>query len=175
MISEDVAVSDSAEHKCNLRKQERKARGLITGSISDLLKFELDELKGNEVTTTTSTGEDTVTVISYLEPSTQQLWEHLKACLQKKDGTSAIFDPQQLARTRFHNNNTLENQLTAMQVLCSRCTLNDFDLSDWQYATTILLTLPSTLTYKVIKDYYPNNIKPKKLSPNAIRVWVVET
>ena len=88
---------------------------------------------------------------------------------------SAILDFQQMVSTRFHNDDTLENQLAAMQVLCSRCALNDFDLSDWQYATIILLALPSTPIYKAIKDYYLNNVKPKKLSPNAIRAQVVET
>ena len=62
MIGEDEAVSESAEHKRNLRKREQKARGLITGSVSDLLKVELDELKGDEETKTTGTGEDAVTV-----------------------------------------------------------------------------------------------------------------
>ena len=62
MIGEDEAVSESAEHKRDLHKRERKARGLITGSVSDLLKVELDELKGDEETKTTGTGEDAVTV-----------------------------------------------------------------------------------------------------------------
>ena len=69
----------------------------------------------------------------------------------------------------------LENQLSAIQVLRSRCTLNDFDLTDWQYATILLLTFPSTPTYKAIKDYYLNNVEPKQLSPNTIRARVVET
>ena len=112
--------------------------------------------------------------ISYKEPSAHQLWEHLKGRFQKKDGTSAILDFQQMVSTRFHNDDTLESQLAAMQVLHSRCTLNDFDLTDWQYATIVLLTLPSTPTYKAIKDYYLNNVEPKKLSPNTIRAWVPE-
>ena len=119
MISEDEAVSESAEHKHDLRKQELKACGLITGSVSDSLKVELDELKGDEETKTTGSGEDAVTVVTYKEPSAHQLWEHLKGRFQKKDGTSAILDFQQMVSTRFHNDNTLKNQLAAMQVLCS--------------------------------------------------------
>ena len=65
MIGKDEAVSESAEHKRDLRKRKRKACGLITGSVSDSLKVELDELRGNEVTTTTGSGETAVTVISY--------------------------------------------------------------------------------------------------------------
>ena len=143
MIGEDEAVSKSTEHKRNLHKRERKACGLITGSVSDSLKVELDELRGNEVTTTTGSGETAVTVVSYLEPSTNQLWEHLKAHFQKKDSTSAILNFQQMVSTQFHNDDTLKNQLAAMQVLRSRCALNDFDLTDWQYANIILLALPS--------------------------------
>ena len=168
-------VSNSAEHKCNLRKHERKARGLITSSVSDLLKVELDELKGTEETKTTGSGETAVTTVSYAEPTAHQLWEHLKGRFQKKDGTSAILDFQQMVSTRFHNDDTLENQLATMQVLRSRCALNDFDLTDWQYATIVLLALPSTPTYKAIKDYYLNNVEPKQLSPNTICVRVVET
>ena len=103
------------------------------------------------------------------------LWEYLKERFQKKDGTSAILDFQQMVSTRSHNDDTLENQLAAMQVLRSRCALNDFDLNNWQYATVVLLALPSTPTYKAIKDYYLTNVEPKKLSPNTIRARVVET
>ena len=119
MIDEDVAVSESTEHKCDLCKCKCKARGLITSSVSDSLKVKLDELKGTEETKTTGSGETAVTTISYAEPTAHQLWEHLKGRFQKKDGTSAILDFQQMVSTWFHNDDTLENQLAAMQVLCS--------------------------------------------------------
>ena len=119
MIGEGEAVSESTEHKRDLCKRERKACGLITGSVSDSLKVELDELKGDEETKTTGTGEDAVTVTTYKEPFTHQLWEHLKGRFQEKDGMSAILDFQQMVSTWFHNDDTLENQLAAMQVLCS--------------------------------------------------------
>ena len=175
MIGEDTAVSESAEHKHDLKKRACRARGMITGSVSDSLLVELDELKGNEVTETTGTGNDEVTRTYFTEPTADQLWSHLKEHFQKKDSTSAILDFQQMVSTRFHGDDTLENQLSAIQVLRSRCALNDFDLTDWQYATILLLALPSTPTYKAIKDYYLNNVEPKQLSPNVIRAQVVET
>ena len=175
IFGEDTAISESAEHQRDLKKHARRARGMITGSVSDSLLVELDELKGNEVTVTTGTGEDQVTSTYFAEPTADQLWSYLKERLQKKDGTSAILDFQQMVSTWFHGDDTLKNQLSAIQVLHSRCALNDFDLTNWQYATILLLALPSTPTYKAIKDYYLNNVKPKKLSPNAIRAWVVET
>ena len=83
MIDEDLAVSDSAEHQRDLHKRECKARGLITSSVSDSLKVELDELKGNEVTKTTGSGETAVTTITYKEPTANQLWEYLKDRFQQ--------------------------------------------------------------------------------------------
>ena len=175
MIGKDEAVSESAEHKRDLKKHARRARGMITGSVSDSLLVELNELKGNEVTETTGTGDDQVTHTYFAEPTVDQLWNHLKEHFQKKDSTSPILDFQQMVSTRFHGDDTLENQLSAIQVLRSCCALNNFDLTDWQYAAILLLALPSTPTYKAIKDYYLNNVEPKKLSPNAIRTRVVET
>ena len=175
MIGEDTAISESAEHKRDLKKRARRACHMITGSVSDSLLVELNELKGNEVTETSGSGVDEVTRTYFTEPTVDQLWSHLKECFQKKDGTSAILDFQQMVSTRFHGDDTLANQLSAILVLHSRCTLNDFDLTDWQYATILLLALPSTPTYKAIKDYYLNNVELKQLSPNAIRAWVVET
>ena len=172
---EDVAVSESAEHQRDLRKRENKARGLIRGNVIDSLKIELDELRGNEVTETTGSGTDAVTRTYYEEPTANQMWVHLRDRFQKKNGTSAILDFQQMVSTRFHGDDTLDNQLAAIQVLRSRCALNDFDLSDWQYATILLAALPSSPSYTAIKDYFLNNVEPKKLDPNAIRSRVVET
>ena len=121
MIGEDTAVSESAEHKRNLQKRARRARGMITGSVSESLLVELDELKGSEVTETTGSGADETTITYFLEPTAEQLWNHLKGRFQKKDGTSAILDFQQMVSTRFHGDDTLENQLSAIQVLHSRC------------------------------------------------------
>ena len=108
MISEDTAVSESAEHKRDLKKRARRARSMITGSVSDSLLVELDELKGNEVTEMTGTGNDEVTRTYFAEPTADQLWSHLKEHFQKKDGTSAILDFQQMVSTRFHGDDTLE-------------------------------------------------------------------
>ena len=145
MIGEDTAVSESAEHKHDLKKHAHRVCGMITGSVSESLLVELDELKGDKMTETTGTGEDQVTTTYFAEPTAEQLWNYLKGRFQKKDGTSAILDFQQMVSTRFHGDNTLENQLSAIQVLRSRCALNDFDLTNWQYATILLLTLPSTV------------------------------
>ena len=120
MIGEDTAVSESTEHQRDLKKRARRAHGMITGSVSDSLLVELDELKGNEVTVTTGTGEDQVTSTYFAEPTVDQLWSYLKERFQKKDGTSAILDFQQMVSTRFHSDDALENQLSAIQVQIGR-------------------------------------------------------
>ena len=77
--------------------------------------------------------------------------------------------------TWFHDGESLESQLNALLVLHSRCALNNFNLPDWQFTTVLLLALPASNSYKAIKDYFLNNVKPKKLSPNTICVQVTET
>ena len=110
IIGEDEAISDSKEHERDLKKRERKARGLITSTVIDTLQLELDELKGDQRTTTSGTGVDTKTTVSYTEPKACELWNHLRVRFEKKDGVSAILDFHQFLTTRFTPDGTLGAQ-----------------------------------------------------------------
>ena len=151
-----------------LETREEKAIGLITKTISAVLKVELDEY---QVLQTTTSGTTTTTALG--DPTANNLWAYLKNKFEKVDGVSAIIDFGSLTRARLVDDGTLEAQLNILQDLRSRCALNDFKYEDWQFAALLLLALPES--YSHIKDSFLTTSTPKTLKPDDIRARILET
>lgn len=144
--------------------REEKAIGLLTGTVSSVLKIELDELR-----IPVPGANNTVTE---REATAAELWKHLQTKFEKKDGVSAIIDFGHLSRATLVDDGTLEEQLNTLQELRSRCALNGFSFEDWQYAAILLLALPDS--YENVKEHFLITDDPKKLKSDDIRARILE-
>ena len=170
----DEAISESAQHKADFRSRAGKAIGLITSTVSDTLRLELAELPLITYKVEVGTGDNATSESLTRENNADELWRYLKGKFEKKDGVSAILDYHQLIQTRFIDDGNLEKQLNDMQNLRSKCALNDFKFEDWQYAAHLLLALPSSDSFRHIKDHFLTTADPKNLDPVAIRARILE-
>ena len=163
IIGTNTTTSSDEEVRDRYEQREQKAMGLIMKTVSGVLKVELHDL----TITTTATPATT------REPTSQEMWNHLKAKFEKKDGVSAILDLGLLTQTKLVDDGTLETQLNFLQDVRSRCALNDIKFEDWQYAALVLLALPDT--YKHITDSFLTTGSAKDLKPADVRTKILET
>jgi hypothetical protein len=159
----NTTTSPDEEVRDKYEQREQKATGLIMKTVSGVLKVELHELT---ITTTTSPA-------TTREPTSQEMWNHLKAKFEKNDGISAILDLRFLSQTKLVDDGTLETQLNHLQDIRSRCALNDIKFEDWRYAALILLALPDT--YKHITDSFLATGPAEDLKPTDVRTKILET
>ena len=119
------STADAAETDW-LKMCEMKACGLILNTVSSTLKLELKDLKVN-------------TALA----NAQQHWEHLKGKFKKATGLLPGLQFNQLVKSYFINDGTLEQQFNKHIEICVQCTLNGWPLEDWQYTQLLLSSLPT--------------------------------
>lgn len=143
-----------------LESREEKAIGLITKTVSPVLKFELDEYKVLKTT-------------ALVDPTTKDSWDYLKKKFEKMDGACAIIDFGALTCTRLVDDGTLEAQSNVLQDIRPPCALNDFRYEDWQYAALLLRSLPEA--YNHIRGSFLPTSTPKALRPDDTRTRILKT
>jgi hypothetical protein len=164
VLGMNSTTSTEASEIDKIEQREQKAVGLITRTVAENLKVELDEYRVPDSSSGT---------IVLKEPTAQQLWEYLKTKFEKKDGVSALLDLKLLTETKLVDDGQLEAQLNNLQVIRSRCAMNDIRLEDWQYAAFILIKLPET--YQHIADALLAKGSTKDLKPEDVRAKILET
>jgi len=66
----------------------------------------------------------------------------------------------------------MEFQLDSFTELHSRCALNKHTVTDWQFATMILITLPNSFSH--VQDAFLTTGDPQDLDPDTVRAKVLE-
>ena len=163
IVGDNTTISTDTSEINRIKQCEQKALGLITKTVSDVLKMELNNL---QVTDTNVMGK-------LREPTAKELWDHLKGKFEKTDGVSAILDLAQLIQTKFTDDGALKTQLNTFQEVRSRCALNNIKFEDWQYAALILIALPET--YKHITDSFLTTGATEDLKPSEVCARILET
>lgn len=162
-----IKDSDSGDEK-DVHMREEKAIGLITRTLSTHLKIEVlnlptTKMKEEEVTE----GEgDAARVCIKATPSEHpitaaRIWTHLQDKFEKKNGVSAAFDYQRFVQMGFVDDGNIREQIEKHMDLRARLELNYFILSDWHYATHILISLPPS--FDAIRDYFLTTFEPNHL------------
>ena len=126
------STADAAETD-RLKMREMKACGLILNTVSSTLQLELKNLK-----------------VGGVVANAQQRWQHLKDKFEKATGLLPGLQFNQLVKSYFVDDGTLEQQFNKHIEIRAQCALNGWPLEDWQYAQLLLSSLPTE--YRNIGD-----------------------
>jgi len=115
-------------------------------TVSQPIRRELQELKTTRtVTTEATTSDDATTEVVHVPADARRMWVHLITKFGKKAGLTPLLDYKALVRFDFIDDGTLEAQFNKLLDTRSICSLNDFIMEDWQFASLTLLTLPNSV------------------------------
>jgi len=167
--------TDSADID-KINQREQKAKGLLLKTVSQVLRRELMTLT-KEIITVTGTGDDERRSTDTVSGSAEMMWSHLSTKFGKKVGTTPLMDFKRFMRSDLVDDGTLEAQLNKLTDIRSTCALNDFEVTDWQFASIILLALPeayrniadSLLSATDVKNLKIDDVKAKILDQEARR------
>ena len=145
-------------------EREMKAKGLILKTVSHHLR---EQLKSHTFMDSASPP------VKISEPLTQHYWTYLEKAYKKKDGVSALLDFQLLLKAAFVDDGTLEAQLNKFTELRTNAANSGFALSDWQFASMMLIALPQSYTH--IRDSFLTTADVTALNPTSICSRILET
>ena len=150
--------------KCSLSvgNSETRAQGAICLTVTTVIALDL-----NALATIKKEGEEAA------KPTAFDMWQHLRTKYKTRDGVTSLLNFKKFIHTSFVNDGTLEDQLNRHLELRHHCAVNDFVVPDWQYASLILLALPTS--YSHVQDSFLTTSSVKNLKPDEVRSKILET
>ena len=161
-ISEDlvwntVSVEGQEDRKERVKEEdlltkEMKAQGIILLTVSSVITIKLESL-GDDVTA-------------------NAMWTLMKELFSSRDGVTAMLDMKKFQRVDFVDDGNMEFQLDSFTELRSRCALNKHTVTDWQFATMILIALPDSFSH--VQDAFLTTGDPQDLSPDTVHAKILK-
>jgi hypothetical protein len=167
-IGTNNPIDGSAAQEQRVIQREMVAVGLIMKTVDPAIALHLRSLPG--VTETDGTTR---------RPNAQELWDHLKSRYEKSDPITGLRYFGQLVRTEFVDDGTLEDQINKLTMLRFRCTVNGYELSDHQFAATLLVSLPESYSHFIecllanrrLQDFTVEEVRAKILQAESMRKY----
>ena len=167
----NVPIDTTADKKEACLHRERKALGLLKKTVDPIIALEIQSMSDIKVTTIDPTSE--VVTITTRRPTAKDVWDHLKGLYQKADAVTTLLEYRLLHRTVLNDDGNLEAQLNHLTQLRSRCALNGFGLKDYEFAATILISLPDS--YSHIADFFLATTEIEDLKVEEVHEKILET